>query len=173
MITFLVLATLGVAILLALTSLQSGTETIIDQRTSDVITVTKETGAYINTTGYTLSGYNSTWTSITATEVWANVSGTPYLVPSSNYTLSSTGILTNATIVPNAAEYNDANVSYTYQFTYSLGRTDAIVGNVSGGLVTFFASTGTIFSILVVVVIILAIPIIIWAVSIQKSPQYL
>ena len=43
--------------------------------------------------------------------------------------------------------------------------TDAIVGNVSGGLVTFFASTGTIFSILVVVVIILAISIIIWAVG--------
>jgi len=44
-------------------------------------------------------------------------------------------------------------------------NTDAIVGNVSSGLVTFFASTGTIFSILVVVVIILAISIIIWAVG--------
>ncbi len=43
--------------------------------------------------------------------------------------------------------------------------TNHIVGNVSGGLVTFFASTGTIFSILVVVVIILAISIIIWAVG--------
>ena len=43
--------------------------------------------------------------------------------------------------------------------------TNSIVGNVSGGLVTFFASTGTIFSILVVVVIILAISIIIWAVG--------
>jgi len=43
--------------------------------------------------------------------------------------------------------------------------TTSIVNNVSGGLVTFFASTGTIFSILVVVVIILAISIIIWAVG--------
>ena len=43
--------------------------------------------------------------------------------------------------------------------------TDHIVGNVSAGLVTFFASTGTIFSILIVVVIILAISIIIWAVG--------
>jgi len=40
--------------------------------------------------------------------------------------------------------------------------TDAIVGNISSGLVTFFGSTGTIFSILIVVVIILAISIIIW-----------
>ncbi len=43
--------------------------------------------------------------------------------------------------------------------------TSAIVGNVSGGLVTFFGSTGTIFSILVVVVIIMSISIIIWAVG--------
>ena len=41
----------------------------------------------------------------------------------------------------------------------------AIIGNVSSGLVTFFGSTGTIFSILIVVVIILAISIIIWAVG--------
>lgn len=47
----------------------------------------------------------------------------------------------------------------------SANATTNIVGNVSAGLVTFFASTGTIFSILVVVVIILAISIIIWAVG--------
>ena len=44
-------------------------------------------------------------------------------------------------------------------------QTNGIVGNVSSGLATFFGSTGTIFSILVVVVIILAISIIIWAVG--------
>lgn len=43
--------------------------------------------------------------------------------------------------------------------------TESIIGNVSGGLTTFFGSTGTIFSILIVVVIILAISIIIWAVG--------
>jgi len=43
--------------------------------------------------------------------------------------------------------------------------TNNIVGNISGGLVSFFSSTGTIFAILVVVVIILAISIIIAAVS--------
>jgi hypothetical protein len=44
-------------------------------------------------------------------------------------------------------------------------NSNAIIGNVSNGLTTFFASTGTIFSILIVVVIILAISIIIWAVG--------
>jgi hypothetical protein len=44
-------------------------------------------------------------------------------------------------------------------------NSNAIIGNVSSGLTTFFSSTGTIFSILIVVVIILAISIIIWAVG--------
>ncbi len=44
-------------------------------------------------------------------------------------------------------------------------NTNYIVGNVSSGLTTFFASTDTVFSILIVVVIILAISIIIWAVG--------
>lgn len=43
--------------------------------------------------------------------------------------------------------------------------TGYIIDNVSDGLTTFFGSTGTIFSILIVVVIILAISIIIWAVG--------
>jgi len=146
MVTFLVLAVTG--------------DTI--DNVNHNVAVINESGAYVNITGYTLSGYNSTWSSVTATAVWANVSGTTYLIPSSNYTLSSVGVLTNATVVPNATEYNDANVSYTYIWTQDTGKTDAIVGNVSSGLVTFFGSTGTIFSILIVVVIILAISIIIW-----------
>ena len=43
--------------------------------------------------------------------------------------------------------------------------TNAITANLSGGIQSFFGSSGTIFSILVVVVIILAIAIIIAAVS--------
>ena len=54
---------------------------------------------------------------------------------------------------------------YTYTWTEDTGRMGSIVGNVSGGIVLFFGSTGTIFSILIVIVIILAISIIIWAVG--------
>ena len=73
--------------------------------------VPNETGAYVNSTGYNLGVSGKFNYNITA--VWANVSGTPYLISPSNYTLSING-LTNNTIVPNATEYNDANVSYTY-----------------------------------------------------------
>ncbi len=171
MVTFLVLAVIGVAIILSLTALQSATESTIDSESKGV-TIINETGAYVNTTGYTLSGYNSSWSSIDATEVWANVSGGfPYLIPSANYTLSNAGVLTNATVIVNATEYDDTNVSYTYVYVYSLGRVNSIVGNVTGGIVTFFASTGTIFSILIVIVIILAISIIIWAVGRFGQPN--
>jgi len=165
MVTFLILAVTAIAVLLSLTALDYSIGDTIDISYSPTVTVTNETGAYINITGYTLSGYNSTWSSVSASAVWANVSGTVYLVPSANYTLSSVGVLTNATNVPNATEYNDANVSYTYLITIDDGTVSSIIGNVSSGLVVFFASTGTIFSILIVVVIILAISIIIWAVG--------
>ena len=165
MVTFLILAVTAIAVLLSLTALDDSIGNTIDLSNSPTVAVINETGAYVNITGYTLSGYNSTWGSISATAVWVDVSATPTLIPSANYTLSSVGVLTNATIVPNATEYDDANVSYTYVFTIDSGTVSSIIGNVSNGLVIFFASTGTIFSILIVVVIILAISIIIWAVG--------
>ena len=87
--------------------------------------VTNESGAYVNLTGYTLEQASLTDFSGTITAVWANVSLTPYLIPASNYTLSDAGVLTNATIVPNATEYNDANVSYTYTYTAATSASDA------------------------------------------------
>lgn len=87
--------------------------------------VTNET-AYLNATGYTLALSTSAedFANPAITAVWANVSGTPYLVPASNYTLTGS-VLTNATAIPNAAEYNDASVSYTYTYTAATDASDA------------------------------------------------
>src|SRR3990167_1705772 len=77
MVTFLVLAVTGVAIILALTSLQNATSDTIDLVTlSGDNTVTNESDlsgniAFANQTGYTLSGYNSSWTP-TVTAVWGD-----------------------------------------------------------------------------------------------------
>ena len=164
MITFLILAVVGLAVILALNSFSDSVVPMIDN-TNVNLAVTNETGAYVNSSGYLLNGYNSSWSSITGDAVWVNVSGTPYLIPSANYTISNTGVLTNSTLVPNATEYNDAQVTYNYIYTYSTNMASSIIENVSSGIVIFFGSTGTIFSILIVVVIILAISIIIWAVG--------
>ena len=163
MVAFLILSVTAVAILLSLTALDDSIGDTVDLSFSPTVTVLNETGAYINITGYTLSGYNSTWSSIIATAVWNET--TVDLLESGNYTLSSVGVLTNASESEYSTNDYGVNVSYTYLFTIDGGSVSSIVGNISAGLVTFFASTGTIFSILIVVVIILAISIIIWAVG--------
>ena len=164
MIAFLVLAVIGIATILCLTALNDGVGDSIDNVAhAQTNTVTDETEGYINITGYTLSGYNNTWSSMAITGAWNYTDDDGTVIVAGNYTLSSVGVLTNATDFTWAS----ANLSYTYVHSYTedTGRTDNIVGNVTEGLVTFFGSTGTIFSILIVVVIILAISIIIWAVG--------
>ncbi len=100
--------------------------------TSTTVAVTNESGAYINITGYTVDNAGALNGVYTATSVWANVSGTPYLVPSSNYTLSSAGVLTNASIVPVASEYNDANISYSYVYDAENTATGVMNDTIGG-----------------------------------------
>jgi len=71
--------------------------------------------------------------------------------------------VTGVAILLALTSLQNANIFTTNSAGYN--ATSNIIGNVSSGLVTFFGSTGTIFSILIVVVIILAISIIIWAVG--------
>ena len=166
MISFLILAITGVAIILSLSALDDSVGDSIDNivRTPSMA-VTNETGAFLNITGYTLSGYNSSWSAITLTALWNET--TDYNILIGNGTISNVGVLTNASISDFSTNNYGVNVSYTYTYTYTedRGRMDSIVGNVSEGIETFFDSTGTIFSILIVIVIILAISIIIWAVG--------
>jgi len=71
--------------------------------------------------------------------------------------------VTGVAILLALTSLQNANIFTTNSQGYN--ATNGIVNNISSGLSTFFGSTGTIFSILVVVVIILAISIIIWAVG--------
>ena len=114
----------SVALIIGIYITDSIGETVKAENTAG--SVTNETGAYVNTTGYTLalSTSKEDFASPTITAVWANVSGTPYLVPPANYTLTG-NVLTNATVVPDATGYNDAVVSYTYTYTASTDASDA------------------------------------------------
>ena len=88
----------------------------VDQFDDVVQTVINESGAYVNATGYTLveASQSNFSGGAVVTAVWLNVSNSPWLLSSVNYTVSSaTGVLTNATEVLNATEWEDANVSYT------------------------------------------------------------
>jgi len=100
---------------------------IVDTTAITGVTVTNESGAYVNITGYTLDGASALQArSFVMTAVWGNVSGTTYLIPGANYTVSASGVLTNATEVPNATEYDDANASYTYKYIGDAGAYTAV-----------------------------------------------
>ncbi len=71
--------------------------------------VANESGAYINETGYTLDTITAcNWQSASITSAVNATDGTTIL--SGNYTLSSTGVLTNASTL----NYADVNLAYTY-----------------------------------------------------------
>ena len=171
MVSFLVLSVTAIAILLALTSLSDAVGDSIDNIAYSKSAV-NESPAWINTTGYTLDNYNSSSAGFTSgftlTTIWANtpnqVPAYNFSIPVANATISSVGVVTNTTAY-NSSVFANVSLSYDYTYTVDRHRIDNIFGNVSSGLETFFASTGTIFSILIVVVIILAISIIIWAVG--------
>ena len=134
---------IGVVLVIGIYITDSIGETVKEENTAG--TVTNESGAYLNITGYTLGQASLEDFSASITSVYANVTGTPYLVPPANYTLTG-NVLYNATVVPNAAEYNDANVSYTYTYTASTDASDAAADVVDA------LATGTSWiSILVVV----------------------
>jgi hypothetical protein len=171
-VTFLILAVMGISILLALTSLQTATDSSkIDTSTAhDLNTVVNETGTvaqgkWINSTGYTLASVNASTEQFTILYAWNQTSHLQ--IPSTNYSITAGGVVYNTTSVAPYNNWNNVTFTYTYinNYDYDNGRVTSIVGNVSGGIVTFFGSTGTIFSILIVVIIILAISIIIWAVG--------
>jgi hypothetical protein len=79
------------------------------ENTATANTVINESGAYINSTGYQLaSGVSGNPRTFSVTTVHNNSDG--IIITSGNYTLSSTGLLTNAT----TTTWEDVNVSYTY-----------------------------------------------------------
>ena len=52
------------------------------------LVIINESGAYVNSSGYLLNGYNSSWSAISATSVWANVDRKSTRLNSSHIPLS-------------------------------------------------------------------------------------
>jgi len=96
--------------------------------------VINETGAELNVTGYTLATYNSSNSGFTITEMWGDDSGAYNIsIPIANGTISTLGVLTNAT------EYVNGNVSVSYTYTYTYDNTykasaDNLAGNLTAGV---------------------------------------
>jgi len=162
MLIFLILTVIAVALVITLSSIRDVAEDI-DLNTITVTNLT--TSTVVNYSGAYPTGIDETFRNCVLT-ITAAYNETHITAPitAANYTTDGCKVL----IAP-AAEaegaYNNSAWNITGSYTYSNPRTRLLGENVSQATTGFFSNTGTIFAILVVVVIILAISIIIGVVS--------
>lgn len=144
----LTLVIIGVLSMIVL--VQLGNTNIVTADVNDG-TVTGETGAYINATGYTVAQATATgFASPTLTNLTNYTDGTS--IGLGNATISSAGVITNATTT------TWANVSVDYTYTYTTASdTQNVITNGTDGLADFFSNTTVWLSLLGVVIIILII----------------
>ena len=113
-------------------------------------TVTNETGAYINATGYTLADASvAGFSSPTITALFNATDDTIILV--GNASVSSVGVVTNSTVT----NWENVTLSYTYSRTSGTNVAGVNVTNLSNafggfvtGLIAFFAIAGVLIGIL-------------------------
>ncbi len=126
---------------------------------TSAVTVTNESGAYLNQTGYTLDAVgNCSFASPSITNVWNNSGSNNTILLTTDYDVTSAGVLRNAT----TQTWNDVNMTYTYtwgseactasenmttefdNYTSLIGLVGTIIflGLVIGVLVASFAFAG-------------------------------
>ena len=124
----------------------------------DSTTVANEVGAYSNETGYTLAGassYNAE--SFAITGAWNETSGVAIAL--ANFSVSSTGVVTNASILT----YEAVNFSYTYNYLQDMSSAEVIndtytsLGSTTDWFPTFIILGAMIVLVLLVVIIITSI----------------
>ena len=98
-------------------------QALVANETSSTITITNESAdtatvsiAYINQTGYTLDGWNSSWGAVTFTTAYNRSASGNYNVSVLVANISETaGVVRNTSTL----NYNNASLSYTYAFSWS------------------------------------------------------
>jgi len=145
MVMLLVLSVLGITSFLVLTSLTDA----VGKTNALSGNVYNESGAYLNSTGYTLA--TTGLDDFVPTIVTVHNASNGVILLAGNYTLTG-NVLYNAT----TTTYSAVNVTYSYTYTTPT-QSSAVEGNVTTAIGDFFGNSGTIFAILVVVIIMLAI----------------
>ncbi len=132
---------------------------------TSTITITNESAnsgslAFANATGYTLAEVNSSNSAYAITDVF-NVQGGLYnvSVPLANVSVTSAGVLTNATVT----DYANVSVSYTFTFSFpSTGKanTDNFIGNYTTSVLNTgaqFPVVGTIIGVALLLFILISL----------------
>ena len=161
---------LGIALLAYVIVIIMGTlqdTTILDKTSNSVY---NETGAYINTTGYTLAQSGLTgFESIAIINAFNATSGN-VIVPN-NYTL-------NGSKLYSATDYAYSNVFIAYSYKQDSNiqlDIDSITSNTSSGVAGFFSDISPVYAILAVLVIILVLVVLVRVVQTpgrrEETPQ--
>jgi len=116
--------------------------------------ITNETGAYINSTGYTLDQAGLSGFSPTITTLFNATDDTS--IATGNVTVTS-GVIYNAT----AVNWGDVLVSYTYTYTPTEGASDNLIGNFTTGVNNVSTKIPTVL-LIAAVVLILGILVLLW-----------
>jgi len=149
---------IGVIIAFVIVSTLSGAGLLESSRSTG--TVTDETDGFINSTTYQIAGLDTNFIPGTISIVAKNFTdGTT--IPAANYTLSSTGVLTNATIVV----YTNVTLDYSFSI-YSAEELsgDALSANFTRGVDNVSAKIPTVLLVAAIVLIlsVLAILVGVW-----------
>jgi uncharacterized membrane protein len=140
---------------------------------------------YINQTPYTLANssvlgftspsINAIWGAYNQSNGSANTNGTGTVIDMYNITiglgnasLTSTGLLNNAT----SQVWPNVSISYTFGYnSFSQNQTNAILGTVSVGIISFFSAINPVYAILAVLVIILVLVVLVKVVRAPTGGQ--
>ena len=168
------LAVMLLAIVLVIDAL-SNAQTTANGITLTFVTTSNEIG-FANSSGYTLANAGAlNFTLPTLILAYNRTNATPILVPLTNFTLSSSGVLKNSSA--SAKVFNNLSVTYSYYYdttstnSYNTVLKTGIRDNVAGMVSNFFALAPTIGTILAVVVLIAVIVILVLHVRRMKQPE--
>lgn len=152
-ITSLIVGTIiGLVIVQQLISVDNSIETTLTTRF-----VTNESG-YINSTGYTLSRSTATgFANPSITGAFNTTSSQPIPNIAGNITVSGTGVVTNASI----DSWDDALVSYSYQFKAGTTAAEDLRSNFTKGIGNVSTKIPTVL-LIAAVVLLLSILLILW-----------
>lgn len=117
-------------------------------------TTVNETGAWLNSTGYTIRGAsNSTFNgNVVLTAIWAAYNSTTVYnisVPLTNGTVTSSGVVSNATVA------NQSNVSLSYTYNYLSSQEVAVKSinnNSLNGIASYTSGASNQMSIVLIVI---------------------
>ena len=121
----------------------SSIQTALEEDVTLTATVSNESGAYINSTGYTLVGASTSGFSSPTLTLVLNATDNS-TIGLGNITVSDAGVITNAT----TTVWSDVLISYTYN--YPSVETSA-ASNASGDLITSLSNGSGWLTILIVV----------------------